>query len=98
MSAAQTGEHAVPVNVSADPRYQELVIHTLRLIRGGDAATVFTAAQIGQQLRSQAAEAEPRKRELDPHLQISLQVPGAHPGDILDCEYTVHSRTAQLQV
>ncbi len=38
LSAAQTGEHAVPVNVSADPRYQELVIHTLRLIRHGDAA------------------------------------------------------------
>ncbi len=57
---------------------------------------MFTAGQIGQQLRSQAAEAEPRKRELDPHLQISLQVPGAQPGDILDCEYTVHSRTAQF--
>jgi hypothetical protein len=96
LSAAQTGEHAAAVNVSADPRYQELVIHTLRLIRHGDAATAFTAAQIGQQLRSQPAEAEPRKRELDPQLQISLQVPGAQPGDILDCDYTVHSRTAQF--
>jgi hypothetical protein len=95
LTAAQTAEHAAPVNVSVDPRFQQLVIHSLRLIHGDAAPTVFTGTQLGQQLRSQSAQAEPRKRELDPRLQISLQAPGAQPGDMLDCEYTIHSRTAQ---
>jgi len=96
LSAAQAGEHAVPVRVSVDPRYQELVVHALRLIHPGDAPKVFTGAQLGQHLRSQPAEAEPSQRELDPRVQISLPLPEAQAGDILDCEYTVHSRTVRF--
>ena len=94
LTAAQTGEHAAPVSMSVDPRFQELVIHSLRLAHSADAPKTFTETQLRQQLRSQPAEAEPHKRELNPRVQLSVQVPGAQPGDILDCEYTVHSRTA----
>ena len=94
LTAAQTAEHAAPVSLSVDPRFQELVIHSLRLAHAGDAPKIFSETQLRQQLRSQPAEAEPHKRDLNPRLQLSVQVPGAQPGDILDCEYTVHSRTA----
>ncbi len=96
LTSAQTGEHALAVSMTLDPRYQELVVHALRLIRHGAAPQEFTGAQLGQRLRSQPAEAEPNTRELDPRLQISVQVPGAQAGDILECDYTVHSRTARF--
>ncbi len=97
LTAAQAGEEEAPVSINVDPRFQALVIHSLRVIRGIDAARDVTAAQIRQQLRTQSAEAEPHKRELDPLLQLSLTLPGARPGDVLDYEYTLHSRTAQYQ-
>lgn len=96
LNAAQTGEHALALSVTLDPRYQELVVHALRLIHQGAAPTVFTGTALSQQLRSQPAEAEPAQRDLDPRLQLSLQVPGAQPGDVLDCDYTIHSRTARF--
>ena len=96
LTAAQTGEHTAPLSMSVDPRFQELVIHSLRLAHSGDAPQIFTGTQLRQLLRSQPAEAEPHKRELNPRLQLSLQVPGAQPGDIVDCEYTIHSHTAQF--
>jgi hypothetical protein len=97
LSAAQAAEQEAPVNIGVDPRFQELVIHTLRLTHGADAARELTAAQIRQRLRIQSAEAEPNKRELDPQLQLSLTVAGARAGDLLECEYTLQSRAAQYQ-
>jgi hypothetical protein len=97
LTAAQAAAQEAPVNIGVDPRFQELVIHALRLTRRDDAAREFTAAQIRQQLRTQSAEAEPYKRDLDPQLQLSLTVPDARAGDVLECEYTLHSRTAQYQ-
>ena len=96
LTTAQTGEHATPVSLSMDPRFQELVIHSLRLLHPGAAPEVFTGMQLRRLLRSQPAEAEPHKRELNPRVQMGLQVPGAQPGDILDCEYTVLSRTSRF--
>ncbi len=91
LTGAQTGEHAAPVIVGLDPRFQTLVVHSLRLTHAGEAAERFTAAQLAQALRSQAAEAEPHKRDLNPQLQVSLQVPDAQAGDLLEFEYTVHT-------
>ncbi|HTY94509.1 MAG TPA: DUF3857 domain-containing protein [Steroidobacteraceae bacterium] len=95
LAGAASAEQAAPITVSLDPRYQDLVIHSLRLTRGGNLVTRFTAAQIRDEVRTQSAEAEPHRRELDPRLQVSVQVLGARAGDLLECEYTVHSRAAR---
>ncbi len=94
LSAAQTGEHATQLSTSVDPRYQQLVIHAVRLKHRGDNIKALTAAQIGALLRSQAAEPDPRQRTLNPRLQISLALADAQPGDLLEYEYTVQSRAA----
>jgi len=51
LSAAQTGEHAAQLSTSVDPRYQQLVIHSLRLKHRGDNIKALTAAQIGALLQ-----------------------------------------------
>jgi len=91
LMAEQTGEHAAQLSWSVDPRFQVLVIHTLRLSRAGGNATTFSAAQIHALISTQAAEPDPHKLELDPRLQLRLELPDAQPGDVLECEYTVHS-------
>jgi hypothetical protein len=96
LTAAQTGEHATQLSTSVDPRYQQLVIHSLRLTHRGDTVMVLSAAQIGALLRSQAAEPDPRQQALNPRLQLSLALPDARPGDLLEYDYTVQSRAAQF--
>ena len=92
--AGGSGEQVAQVYVRVDPRFQELVIHSLRLSHTGNLARVFTASQIRAQVTSRSAEGDVRKREFNPLLQIGIQVPGVQGGDILECEYTVHSRAA----
>ncbi len=96
VSAARISDDSTPVDVPLDPRFQELVIHALRLTHGSDPVRVFTPAQLREWLQSQPREAEPRKRELNPQLRISIQVPDVHAGDILEFEYTVHSHAAGI--
>jgi hypothetical protein len=96
LTREQTGEHASQLSLSLDPRFQVLVIHALKLTRAGAAATLFSAAQIHDLVRTQAAEADPHRLEWNPQLQISLQVPGAQAGDVLECDYTVQSQAAQF--
>jgi Domain of Unknown Function with PDB structure (DUF3857) len=96
VSGARIIDDSTQVDVPVDPRFQELVVHTLQLTHGSDAARTFTAAQLRAQLQIQSREAEPRKRELNPQLRISLQVPDVHAGDILEFEYTVHSHAAGI--
>lgn len=95
VSVSQAGDHLPVVSVNIDPRYQLLVLHSLRLMHARDAARVFSAAGIRELVRAQAAEAEPHKAELNPLRQISIQLPDAHAGDLIECEYTVHSLNAQ---
>jgi hypothetical protein len=97
VTAAQTGPDAIGILVVVDPRFQELVIHAVRLTHAGETGRTFTAAQMGEQVRSQSTEAEPGKREFNPRVQISVQVPGAQHGDILEYEYTVHSYSSRTQ-
>ncbi len=92
---AQTGEHATQVYIAVDPRFQELVIHSLRRGHPGEPGTVFTAAQIREQVSSQSTEADPRQREGNPVVLISIRVPSLQAGDILECEYTVHSTASR---
>jgi hypothetical protein len=96
LTAAQTGEHATQLATSVDPRYQQLVIHSLRLTHRRDTVKSLTAAQIGALLRSQAAEPDPQQRALNPQLQVSLAMQDAQPGDLLEYDYTVESRAAQF--
>jgi hypothetical protein len=96
LTAAQTGEHAAQLSMSVDPRYQQLVIHSLRLTHRGATATALTAAQIGALLRSQAAEPDPQQRAWNPRLQLSLAMQEAQPGDLLEYDYTVQSRATQF--
>jgi len=96
VSGARLIDDTTQVDVPVDPRFQQLVIHALRLTHGGGPARVFTPAQIREQLQTQPREAEPRKRELNPQLRISLQVPDVHAGDILEYEYTVQSHAAGM--
>jgi hypothetical protein len=96
LTAEQVTEQAPQVSLSLDPRFQLLVIHALKLTRAAGSAQVFNAAQIRQLVRTQPAEADPHRIELDPQLQLSLQVPGAQPGDVLEYEYTVQSLAARF--
>ncbi len=96
LTAAQAAGQDAAVMVVLDPRFQTLVINSLRLSHSGDAGLVFTAAQIRRQLRTQAAEGDAHKRELDPRVQLSLDVQGARAGDLLECEYTVHTHVTQF--
>lgn len=96
LSRARTGEYTAQVSVSVDPRYQALEIHTLRLTHAGAPPAVFTAAQIGALLRSQPVEPDAQHRDLNPRLQISIQLSDAQAGDLLETEYTVHSQTARF--
>jgi hypothetical protein len=96
LTAAQSGEHATQLSTSVDPRYQQLVFHSLRLKHRGDDIKALTAAQIGALLRSQASEPDPQQQALNPRLQVSLALPEARPGDLLEYEYTVQSRTTQF--
>lgn len=96
LSAAQSGEHATQLSTNLDPRYQQFVIHSVRLTHRDATVQALSAAQIGAQLRSQDAEPNPQQRALSPRLQISLALRDAKPGDLLEYEYTVESRTAQL--
>jgi hypothetical protein len=96
LTAAQTGEHAAQLSTSVDPRYQQLVIHSLRLKHRGDNIKALTAAQIGALVRSQAAEPDPQQRALNPRLQLSVAMQAAQPGDVLEYEYTVQSRATQF--
>lgn len=96
LTAAQTGEAAAQLSASVDPRYQQLVIHSLRLKHRGDNIKALTAAQISGLLRSQAAEPTPQQQALDPRLQVSAALQDAQPGDLLEYDYTVHSRAAQF--
>jgi hypothetical protein len=96
VSGAQLIDDTTQVDVPVDPRFQQLVIHALRLTHAGGPAQDFTPAQIREQLQTQPREAEPRKRELNPQLRISIQVPDAHAGDILEFEYTVQSHAAGM--
>jgi hypothetical protein len=95
LTREQSGGHSSPVSLTLDPRFQVLVIHALRLTRAGGTATDFSAAQLRAQVRTQAVEANPHQLEWNPLLLISLEVPGAQAGDVLECEYTVHSLAAQ---
>jgi hypothetical protein len=94
LNGSQTGEHGTQLWLNVDPRFQELVVHEVRLAHAGEAAKVFSAAQLREALQAQPVEADARKRELNPQLQFSLQLPSAAPGDALECEYTIHSRAA----
>lgn len=96
LTAAQTGEQALQLSTSVDPRYQQLVIHSLRLTHRGATAQTLTAGQIGALLHSQAAEPDPQQRALDPRLQLSVAIPEAQPGDLLEYDYTVQSRATQI--
>ncbi|HEX3838159.1 MAG TPA: DUF3857 domain-containing protein [Steroidobacteraceae bacterium] len=96
LTPAQSGEQATQLSVSVDPRYQLLMIHSVRLTHRGAALVALTAAQIGARLHSQAAEPNPQQRALDPRLLISLALPDAKPGDLLECDYTVQSRAARF--
>ncbi|HTB68053.1 MAG TPA: DUF3857 domain-containing protein [Steroidobacteraceae bacterium] len=96
LTAAQTGEHADQLATSVDPRYQQLVIHALRLTHRGEPVKTLSTAQIGALLRSQAAEPDPQQRALNPQLQFSLAMADAQPGDLLEYEFTVESRAAQF--
>ena len=96
VSGARIIDHSTQVDVPVDPRFQELVIHSVQLTHGSDPARVFTSAQLREQTQTQAREAEPRKRELNPQLRISIQVPDVHAGDLLEFEYTVHSHAAGM--
>jgi hypothetical protein len=95
LTPAQTGEPATQLSTSVDPRYQLLVIHSVRLARG-TAVTLFTAAQISARLHSQSTQPNPQERALDPRVLISLALPEAKPGDLLEYDYTVQSRTARF--
>lgn len=92
---AQAGEHA-QIAVSIDPRYQTLDIHALRLTHAGDVRQ-YNAAQIRAQMHLQFAEADSRRRDLNPRQQVALRVPDAAPGDLLECEYTIHSHNADAE-
>jgi transglutaminase-like putative cysteine protease len=94
LTGAQTGEHATQLWLNVDPRFQELVVHAVRLTHAGEAARIISAAQLREALQAQPVEADVRKRELNPQLQFSLQLLDARPGDALECEYTIHSRAA----
>ena len=96
VSGARIIDGGTQVDVPVDPRFQELVIHALRLTHRSDAARIFSPAQLRAQLQVQPREAEPRKRELNPQLRISIQVPDVHAGDVLEFEYTVHSHAAGI--
>ncbi|MGC1458198.1 MAG: DUF3857 domain-containing protein [Steroidobacteraceae bacterium] len=96
LTADQVTEDASQLSLGLDPRFQLLVIHALKLTRAAGSAQVFNAAQIRQLVRTQPAEADPHKNELNPQLLFSLQVPGAQPGDVLEFEYTVQSLAARF--
>jgi hypothetical protein len=96
VSGARLIDDSTQVDVPVDPRFQELVIHSVRLTHGSEPTRVFTPAQLREQLLTQPREAEPRKRELNPQLRISIQVPDVHAGDMLEFEYTVHSHAAGM--
>jgi Domain of Unknown Function with PDB structure (DUF3857) len=96
LAITPSDEQVTPITVDLDPRYQELVVHSLRLRQTDGVVRSFTAAEIRDLIRTQDAEAEPRRRALDPRLQITLLAPGAHAGGLLECEYTVHSRNARF--
>jgi hypothetical protein len=87
---------AAEVSISVDPRFQVLEIHTLRLTRAKADTQVFTAAQIRELVKTRAAETDPHQLALNPVLQISLQIPGVQTGDVLECDYTVHSLAAHF--
>jgi transglutaminase-like putative cysteine protease len=95
VSGARSPEQAPEIHVAVDPRFQELVIHTLRLRHAQGGERTFTAAQIREQVRTQPGEAEPRRREFNPRMLISIEVPDTQPQDLLECEYTVHTRAVQ---
>jgi Domain of Unknown Function with PDB structure (DUF3857) len=96
VSGARLVDDSTQIDVPVNPRFQQLVIHALRLTHAGGPARVFTPAQIREQLLIQPREAEPRKRELNPQLRISIQVPDVHAGDLLEFEYTVQSHAAGM--
>ncbi len=96
LTADQAAEHAPQLTVSVDPRFQELEIHALRLTHAAADPKVFTSAQIRQFIKTRAAETDPRRLALNPLQQISLQIPGIKTGDVLECEYTVHSQAAHF--
>jgi hypothetical protein len=96
VSGSRIIDAATQVDVPLDPRFQELVIHALRLTHGDDPVRLFTPAQIREQLQTQSREAEPRKRELNPQLRISIQIPAVHAGDVLEYEYTVQTHAAGI--
>jgi len=96
VSGGRILDGGIRLDVTLDPRFQSLVIHALRLTPANAAVRTFSAAQIRGLLQVQSREAEPRKRDLDPQLQIDVQVPDVHAGDLLEVEYTVHSRVAGI--
>jgi hypothetical protein len=96
LTVEQSGEQASQLALTLDPRFQLLVIHGLKLTDPSGSTKVFTAAQIGALVRTQPAETDPRNLELNPQLQLRLQIPGAQAGAVLECEYTVHSLAARF--
>jgi hypothetical protein len=92
LNGSQTGEHGTQLWLNVDPRFQELVVHEVRLTHAGGEAKVISAAQLREALQGQPVEADARKGELNPQLQFSLRLPNATPGDVLECDYTIHSR------
>ncbi len=96
LTAQQIAEPASQMSLSLDPRFQSLLIHALKLTRAAGGTKVFSAVQIRELLKTQPAEADPHKSALNPQLQLSLRIPGAQPGDVLECEYTVQSLAARF--
>ncbi len=96
LTPEHSGEQASQVSISLDPRFQLLVIHALKLTRAAAPAKVFNAAQLRDLITIQAAESDPQALELNPQLQLRVQIRDAQPGDVLDCEYTVHSLAARF--
>ena len=87
-----SGADSVQLSEVLDPRYQQLQFHSLRL-SGANASRVFSAGQIRALLHTRPMQSEPQRAQLDPRVQLSLQLPDARAGDVLDCEYTVQSLT-----
>ena len=96
IAVAATPEQATQVYIVIDPRFQDLAIHSLRLTHADGTGKTFSASQIREQVRVQPGEADAHKRDLNPQLQVSIQVPGTRVGDQLECEYTIHSVTARF--
>jgi transglutaminase-like putative cysteine protease len=85
---AESVEDESQFNIKLDPTYQSLDIHSINVVRNGNVIDERASARI----TALPQETELRSKIYNGAYNVNVLLSDVRPGDIIDYDYTVHSR------